>query len=137
MRQAPQVVNRDGLYCLCGAKPGLYPSSEKDLDHARFALEKGFYEWAAFSAQQSAPRGWAWGHSVLGLLEELAKWHPVSESLLDAASELDKAYIPTRYPDALPEGAPFERYRRPEAERLLRYAEEIYAFCQGLLPSMD
>ncbi len=79
----------------------------------------------------------AWGHSVLGLLEELAKRHPVSESLLDAASELDKAYIPTRYPDALPEGAPFERYRRPEAERLLRYAEEIYAFCQGLLPSMD
>nr|WP_252829518.1 HEPN domain-containing protein [Thermus scotoductus] len=57
MRQAPQVVNRDGLYCLCGAKPGLYPSSEKDLEHARFALEKGFYEWAAFSAQQSAPRG--------------------------------------------------------------------------------
>lgn len=79
----------------------------------------------------------AWGHSVLGLLEELAKRHPISESLLDAASELDKAHIPTRYPDALPEGAPFERYRRPEAERLLRYAEEIYAFCQGLLPSMD
>ncbi len=48
---------------------------------------------------------------MLGLLEELAKRHPVSESLLDAASELDKAYIPTRYPDALPEGAPFERYR--------------------------
>jgi len=79
----------------------------------------------------------AWGHSVQGLLEELAQKYPVSEALLDGASELDKAYIPTRYPDALPEGAPFERYRRPEAERLLRYAEEVYAFCKGLLPPLD
>ncbi|MFM9419567.1 HEPN domain-containing protein [Thermus sp. PS18] len=31
--------------------------ARRDLEHARFALEKGFYEWAAFSAQQSAPRG--------------------------------------------------------------------------------
>lgn len=49
----------------------------------------------------------AWGHSVAGLLEELAQKLPVPEALLDAASELDKAYIPSRYPDALPEGAPF------------------------------
>ncbi|GAA6742799.1 HEPN domain-containing protein [Thermus antranikianii] len=119
--------------------------ARRDLEHARFALEKGFYEWAAFTAQQAAGKAVkaqhlgavAWGDSVLGLLEELAKRHPVSESLLDAASELDKAYIPTRYPDALPEGAPFERYRRPEAERLLQHAEEINAFCQGLLPSLD
>ncbi|RTI02809.1 DNA-binding protein [Thermus scotoductus] len=121
--------------------------AKRDLEHARFALEKGFYEWAAFSAQQAAEKAVkavfqhlgavAWGHSVLGLLEELAKRHPVSEALLDGASELDKAYIPTRYPDALPEGAPFERYRRPEAERLLRHAEEIYEFCQSLLPPLD
>ncbi len=121
--------------------------AKRDLEHARFALENGFYEWAAFSAQQAAEKAVkavfqhlgavAWGHSVQGLLEELARQYPVSEALLDGASELDKAYIPTRYPDALPEGAPFERYRRPEAERLLRYAEEVYAFCKGLLPPMD
>lgn len=36
------------------------------------------------------------------LLEMLADEHDVPEDLLDAALELDKAYIPTRYPDAHP-----------------------------------
>ncbi|WP_240307621.1 HEPN domain-containing protein [Thermus caldifontis] len=109
--------------------------------------KRGFTSGPPSSAQQAAEKALkavfqhlgavAWGPSVLGLLEELAKQHPVSESLLDGASELDKAYIPTRHPDALPEGAPFERYRRPEAERLLSHAEEIYAFCKGLLPPLD
>lgn len=79
----------------------------------------------------------AWGHSVAGLLEELAQKLPVPEALLDAASELDKAYIPSRYPDALPEGAPFQRYRRGEAERLLGHAEAVYAYCEGVLSQMD
>ncbi|GAA6734613.1 hypothetical protein YIM1640_17340 [Thermus oshimai] len=50
------------------------------------------------------------------LLERLSQNVAVAEELLDAASELDKAYLPARYPDALPEGAPFQRYRRPEAQ---------------------
>jgi HEPN domain-containing protein len=45
------------------------------------------------------------------------------------ARELDKAYIPTRYPNALPEGAPFESYTLEEAERLISYAEQILRFC--------
>ena len=110
-------------------------------------MREGFFEWAAFTAQQAAEKAVkavfqrmgavAWGRSVAGLLEELSKSFPVPEDLLDAASELDKAYIPSRYPDALPEGAPFERYRRPEAERLLAHAEAVYAFCESLLSQMD
>ncbi|KOX90776.1 HEPN domain protein [Thermus aquaticus] len=110
-------------------------------------MREGFFEWAAFAAQQGAEKAVkavfqrmgavAWGHSVAGLLEELSQSFPVPEALLDAASELDKAYIPSRYPDALPEGAPFERYRRPEAERLLAHGEAVYAFCEGLLSQMD
>jgi len=38
------------------------------------------------------------------------------------AKELDKAYIPTRYPNVHPEGAPCELYTRAEAERLIEYA---------------
>ena len=110
-------------------------------------MREDFFEWAAFAAQQGAEKAVkavfqrmgavAWGHSVAGLLEELSQSFPVPEALLDAASELDKAYIPSRYPDALPEGAPFERYRRPEAERPLTHAEAVYAFCEGLLSQMD
>ncbi|GAA6756585.1 HEPN domain-containing protein [Thermus thalpophilus] len=121
--------------------------AKRDLEQARLSLEGGFYEWAAFAAQQGAEKAVkavfqrlgavAWGHSVTALLEELQTHHPVPESLLDGASELDKAYIPSCYPDALPQGAPFERYRRPEAQRLLAHAEAIYAFCEGLLSQMD
>jgi len=47
--------------------------------------------------------------------------------------ELDKAYIPTRYPNAVPEGAPFEVYTTEEARRLISYAEEIVKFCKNIL----
>jgi len=38
------------------------------------------------------------------------KKYEVTEELKDAALELDKAYIPTRYPDAHPTGSPRDRY---------------------------
>ncbi|MCS6869301.1 HEPN domain-containing protein, partial [Thermus sp.] len=76
----------------------------RDLEQARLSLREGFYEWAAFAAQQGAEKAVkavfqrlgavAWGHSVARLLEELAQTFPVPEALLDGASELDKAYIP-------------------------------------------
>lgn len=121
--------------------------ARRDLEQARLSLREGFYEWAAFAAQQAAEKAMkalfqrlgavAWGHSVYGLLEEAAARFTVPEALLDGASELDKAYIPSRYPDALPQGAPFERYRKGEAERLLAHAEAILGFCEGLLSQMD
>ena len=100
--------------------------AKRDLEQARLSLREGFFEWAAFAAQQAAEKAVkavfqrlgavAWGHSVAGLLEELAQKLPVPEALLDAASELDKAYIPSRYPDALPEGG---LYALQQGARLL------------------
>lgn len=82
--------------------------AEGDLEHARSDRERGFYNWACFSAQQSAEKAVkaafqkmgaeAWGHSVSDLLQELAQHHPISQELIDGALELDKAYILTRYP---------------------------------------
>lgn len=117
-----------------------------DLEHARSDVERGFYEWACFSAQQAAEKAVkavfqkmgaeAWGHSVADLLQELDKHHPVAPALIDGALELDKAYIPTRYPNAHPSGAPRGRYTEREATRLIGYAEEIVEFCARLLPQI-
>ena len=114
-----------------------------DLDHARHDLAAGFHDWACFSAQQAAEKAVkavfqrmgaeAWGHSVADLVEELARSHPGIADLRDAALELDKAYIPTRYPNAHPSGSPRRRYTRAESERLVEYAGRIVAFCEGLL----
>lgn len=117
--------------------------AEGDLRHARADMKEGFYEWACFSAQQSAENAIkavfqkmgaeAWGHSVADLLKELAKRHDIPEKLLDEAFELDKAYIPTRYPNAHPSGSPRSRYIKEEAKRLIGYAERIVNFCSDLL----
>lgn len=116
---------------------------ERDLDHARRALNGGDYEWACFAAQQGAEKavkaiyqkagGMAWGHSVTALLEELPEaWRP-DNRLLDAAKELDKHYIPPRYPNAHPQGAPYEYYTQGEAERAIANADRIIVFCVGIL----
>lgn len=114
-----------------------------DLDHARNDVRGGFYNWACFSAQQAAEKAIkavfqrmgaeAWGHSVADLLMELSKKHDIPEKLSDEALELDKAYIPTRYPNAHPSGSPRSRYTKEEARRLIGYGERIVKFCSDLL----
>jgi len=121
--------------------------AEGDLEHARSDLERGFYNWACFSAQQSAEKAVkavfqkmgaeAWGRSVADLLEELSRELPVPEELMDAALELDKAYIPTRYPNAHPSGSPRSRYTEGEARRLIEYAEGIFKFCSSVLSQIQ
>ena len=117
--------------------------AEGDLEHAKSDREGGYYNWACFSSQQSAGKAVkavfqrigaeAWGHSVADLLKELSARHPVSEQLMNAALELGKAYIPTRYPNAHPSGSPRRRYTREEARRLIEHADNIFGFCADIL----
>lgn len=120
-----------------------FRQGERDLDHARRATEHGDYEWACFAAQQGAKKAVkavfqkvgavAWGHSVAALLEALPDISPLDDALLDAAKELDKHYIPARYPNSHPQGAPFEYYTQGEADRAVSNAEKIITFCSGFL----
>lgn len=122
-----------------------WEQAQGDLAHARSDLNGGFFDWACFSAQQAAEKatkaviqrrgGDAWGHSVADLLTELRQQVTVPEPLIEAALDLDRAYIAARYPDAHPSGAPRNRYFRAEAERLVGHAERILQFCESLLSS--
>lgn len=117
--------------------------AEGDLEHAKSDMKQGFYDWACFSSQQAAEKALkavfqklgaeAWGHSVADLLNELSKRSQVSEELINRALELDKAYIPTRYPNAHPSGSPRARYTKEEARRLIEHAEKVIEFCSDLL----
>jgi len=117
--------------------------ARRDLENAEYEMKGGFYEWSCFMSQQAAEKaikavfqklgGEAFGHSVAGLLEKLPEEMRPSEVLIDKAKELDKAYIPTRYPNAHPEGPPFRAYTKKEVRRLLEYAREILEYCESLL----
>ena len=117
--------------------------AEWDLAHAKSGMEREFYDWSCFSAQQAAEKAVkavflklgaeAWGHSVADLLSALSQRYTVHKNLLRAALELDKAYIPARHPNAHPSGSPRERYTEEEAQRLISHAERIIRFCKDLL----
>lgn len=99
------------------------------------------YEWACFAAQQGAEKivkalyqGLGievWGHSISHMLESLPGDYKPPRGLIDKAKELDRHYIPTRYPNFHPEGAPLDYYSREDARRAVEYAEEIAEYCRS------
>ena len=117
----------------------------RDLEHARRAAEGGSHEWACFAAHQASEKAvkalFQWsgarvvrGHSLADMVSELARSLPEASTLLEAARELDRHYVPTRYPDAYPSGAPFQYYSEKDSERAIAHARKIYGFCHSHLP---
>ena len=98
----------------------------------------GRHEWACFAAHQAAEKAVkalhlslkqeAWGHVVNRLLIELPASIAVSHDLLEKANVLDNFYIPTRYANGHPDGAPYEHYGRLQSEQAIQYASEIIEF---------
>jgi len=117
--------------------------ARRDLDNAEYEVKGGFHEWACFLAQQSAEKavkavyqkmgGEAFGHSVAALLGKLPKRFRPPKRLVNMARELDRAYIPTGYPNAHPQGPPYEAYTREDSERMIKNAKEIYRFSSNML----
>jgi HEPN domain-containing protein len=115
--------------------------AQADLRHARGSLELGDFEWAAFAAHQAAEKAIkavfqklhadAWGHALAPLLTSLPPESQPDPALLDRAKELDKHYIPTRYPNGFERGAPTDFYTRGEAERAIANAEALLGFCRN------
>ncbi len=113
-----------------------YKQAERDLGHAKRSFEMGDYEWACFASHQSAEKALkalhyyfkqeAWGHSLSRLLKDLPIEIP--EELLDLARVLDLYYIPTRYPNGFPEGAPFEHFTERQAREAIDYASKVLEF---------
>ena len=114
--------------------------AEADLRHARNSRDDEDYNWSAFAAHQAAEKAIkavfqrrhldAWGHTLSVLLESLPADVRPSADLIDTAKELDKHYIPTRYPNGFERGAPVDFYTRREAEQAIANAEAILEWCR-------
>lgn len=113
----------------------------RDLEQARDSQKSGRHEWACFAAQQAAEKAVkalhlhleqeAWGHVIARLLQDLPDSVQIPANLIDKAKVLDNFYIPARYPNGHPEGAPFEHYGNLQSEAALTYAREILDFARA------
>ncbi len=113
----------------------------RDLEQAEDSRRAGRHEWACFAAQQAAEKAVralhlslgqeAWGHVIARLLQELPEGVNPPPDLVEKARVLDTFYIPPRYPNSHPEGAPFEHYGPLQSEEAIRYAREVIEFVRA------
>jgi HEPN domain-containing protein len=117
--------------------------AEYDLRQAEQLFESGSYSYASFFAEQAAQKAlkaflFLKGkriitvHSVGELAKEAASYEQKFSPLIEDAKRLDKHYLASRYPDALPEPAiPAESYVRTEAEQAIEIARKVFDVSQA------
>jgi len=120
-----------------------FMQARRDLKAARDSAEAGNHEWCCFQAQQAAEKALkalshvlgkhGWGHSVVELLNELKELVEVSEDMFIAARELDRHYIPSRYPNAFESGYPGMYYDEVTAKRALEASKKIVEWVESWL----
>lgn len=108
--------------------------AEEDRRGAQVLLDGRVYHLACFVAQQIAEKAlkaflyaqgeeFVVGHSVEALCRWAAEFDTDFEQLRQQIAPLDGYYIPTRYPNGLPDSIPARVYTRTAAEEALRLAD--------------
>ena len=113
--------------------------AEYNLRVARSLSAEGLWSSACFMAEQTAQvvlKAYLYGqgrrsipiHSVYELARECANLDSAFEPLLGGGQVLDRYYLITRYPDALPPPAvPYQVFSEAEARQALAIAEQAVA----------
>lgn len=73
------------------------------------------------------------GHSVERLGDQAAKIHPSLKEDCRRWSVLDGFYVPTRYPNSLPDSIPARVFTREAAEQAIAHAREVVDAAERLL----
>jgi HEPN domain-containing protein len=117
-------------------------AAQQDLLAARSLSENRFYAHACFFAQQGAEKAvkalWylhdrePTGSSILRLVNEFPDASTITnyEEWAYRAATLDRYYIPTRYPDALPDLAPSQCYFKQDADSVILLAASFIEVAQ-------
>ncbi len=114
-------------------------TGNEDLTTAKVLLQAGRFAHACFHAQQAAEKamkavwyflgGDPWGHSVSRLINELrhldiATFNTFIDRAVDGA-RLDRYYVPTRYPNGLPDITPDQAFFVEDAVGAISIAEAL------------
>lgn len=125
-----------------------FRTAMRNLESARGDMERSDHNWACFKSHQAAELALkallhglglpTYGHSVVKMLKNLAdKGLNASEELWNFARELDKYYIPTRYPNAWVEGSPFEYYTVEDANKAINASKHILKWVEDAWRSLE
>jgi HEPN domain-containing protein len=120
--------------------------AEADRYGAQLLFDGGSYHLACFVAQQVAEKALkafiyaqgeelVIGHSVEALSRWAAEFDTDLKQLRGTAAPLDGYYIPTRYPNGLPDSIPARVYTQGTAEDTLRMADQGLQTVQQKLQS--
>lgn len=121
-----------------------FDQGTRDAESALKVKEQGIHELACFLAQQAAEKllkaflyyqGEApvVGHSTFYLAKQCQEYDDRFKKALRACKRLDALYIPTRYPNGLVEGVPYEVFDAEDAEQALKDLETIRALVKTVL----
>jgi HEPN domain-containing protein len=110
-------------------------TAQDDLEAAKTMHQAGKHSHACFLSQQSAEKAmkalWfamdsdPWGHSVQKLVMQFPQQArlPTIQNWITQAAYLDKFYIPTRYPNGLPDLIPSQVYNEQDSTQAIERAE--------------
>ena len=112
--------------------------AQADLKWTRHLDTEGAYYLVCFLAQQVAEKALkaflyaqgeelVVGHSVRQLCQRAAAYDAQFQRHMDDWAILDSYYIPTRYPNGLPDDIPARVYNREAAKSALTWAEAVVA----------
>ena len=117
-------------------------TAEEDLRAAEVLFSGATYAQACFYAQQAGEKAVKallymvdadpWGCSVQRLVLDFPRRSDISEAdaWIEWGALLDKFYIPTRYPNGLPDLTPGQTYRKEDAERGIQAARNLTEACK-------
>ena len=121
-----------------------FVTAKSDLETARLLFRHERYPHACFHAQQAAEKAVkaVWyalgadprGHSIRKLIEELKevdlKAFDALKAMISPGLKLDRMYIPTRYPNGLPDITPDLAYEQEDAESAIAASESVVSQVQ-------
>ena len=124
-----------------------FTTAEDDNDSAVILKENGKFAHSCFHAQQAGEKAlkavWyfadadPWGHSIKKLIEDLnsvdLKLYQRLESYTRIGMLLDRFYIPTRYPNGLPDITPDVAFTNEDADSCITYSKKIIDEVRSIL----
>jgi len=118
--------------------------AEEDRKGAQLLFDGRSYHLACFVGQQVTEKAikafiyaqgeeFVIGHSVEALCRWAAQFDADFERLREVVAPLDGYYIPTRYPNSIPDSIPARVYTRTVAEEVLRLTDQALNLVQKKL----